>query len=185
MPQTETSPGDGGAPATKLAGPDALTCDGTACVVDLDNLLHRGIEKSSGTSRRRAQLDVMMFASELRKRGVTQGTICRNWDFHLLEQRLWNALGFDTVAARTNCDAKAMLAAIAFVEAGYRELVLVTGDGDYVDVVRVMQDCGVRVEIWARRATTAAALIEAADSIRFIDGFLHIPGPAGLVGLAA
>ena len=51
----------------------------------------------------------MPFASELRKRGVAQGTICRNWEFDLLEQRLWNALGFDTIAARTNCDRHAML----------------------------------------------------------------------------
>jgi uncharacterized LabA/DUF88 family protein len=47
--------------------------------------------------------------------------------------------------------------------------VLVSGDGDFVDLVRFLQARGVRVEVMAFRETTATMLKEAADVFRPLD----------------
>lgn len=48
-------------------------------------------------------------------------------------------------------------------------IVLVSGDGDFVDLVRFLQARGVRVEVTAFRETTASMLKEAADLFRPLD----------------
>ena len=180
MSASHIFPGDGNAPATT-----GRPFPRRACVVDLDNLLQRGLDKSTGHARARAGLNVLAFASELRSMGIVDAVICRNWQFHLIEQRLWNALGFETVATHTNCDQEVMRTVAALVAAGSPELILVAGDGDYLNLVRTVRACGVSVEIWARSASTAAALITAADKIRYIDDLLHIPAQNQPFALAA
>jgi len=54
-------------------------------------------------------------------------------------------------------------------------IVLVSGDGDFVDLVRFLQARGVRVEVMAFRATTAAMLKEAADQYQALDDtIIHV-----------
>jgi len=48
-------------------------------------------------------------------------------------------------------------------------IVLASGDGDFVDLVRFLQARGVRVEVMAFRETTATILKEAADAFHPID----------------
>lgn len=48
-------------------------------------------------------------------------------------------------------------------------IVLVSGDGDFVDLVRFLQARGVRVEVMAFRETTATMLKEAADHFQPLD----------------
>ncbi len=54
-------------------------------------------------------------------------------------------------------------------------IVLVSGDGDFVDLVRFLQARGVRVEVMAFRETTATMLKEAADQFRSLDDtIIHV-----------
>jgi hypothetical protein len=151
---------------------------GTACVVDLDNLLHRGFEKRTGAARPQAQLDVRAFAAALKQRGVTIGTICRNRSFTALAEQTWAALGFTAIAAGKNCDPHVELAVENYAQAGCRDLVLVAGDGDYCGIVRRLQAQGIRVEVWSRKASASTELINTADQVRYIDTFLLPPSAA-------
>jgi uncharacterized LabA/DUF88 family protein len=149
-----------------------------ACVVDLDNLLHRGFDKRSGTAKPQGQLDILGLSAALRQRGVACGTICRNWDFPPLAQQLWAKLGFKVVASRHNCDDDVISEAESYAEAGVAQLILVGGDGDYTKAVKALRARGIRVEIWSRKASTSEDLAGAADSVRYIDRYLTMPRPA-------
>ena len=149
-------------------------CSRAACVIDLDNILHRGFEKS-GAARPQAQLDILRLSSALRERGITRGTICRNREFPALAEQLWDRLGFKVVAARKNCDDAVIDAAKHYAQAGVQELVLVGGDDDYRRVVTSLRAQGVRVEIWSRRAKASEKLISASDAVRYIDDFIIVP----------
>jgi uncharacterized LabA/DUF88 family protein len=54
-------------------------------------------------------------------------------------------------------------------------IILASGDGDFVDLVRFLQARGVRVEVMAFRETTATILRDAADTFRaFDDSIIHM-----------
>jgi hypothetical protein len=146
-----------------------------ACVVDLDNLLHRGRDKRDGRPRPRATLDLDALAAALHEHGVSHGIVCRNWSFSLVEDRLWNAFGFETRAVGANCDLRVIASLIAFADAGCRHLILLAGDADYAATVSRLRADGVRVEIWSRRSTVAASLAAVADAIRYVDDLIFIP----------
>ncbi len=148
-----------------------------ACVVDLDNLLHRGFDKRSGSAKPQGQLDILGLSTALRQRGVVCGTVCRNWDFPALAEQLWVKLGYKVHASRHNCDDDVISEAESYAEAGVGQLILVGGDGDYTKAVKALRARGIRVEIWARKASTSEDLAGAADSVRYIDRFLTIPRP--------
>ena len=146
-----------------------------ACVVDLDNLLHRGRDKRLGCLRPRANVDVQALASALRERDVTRSIVYRNWSFSLLEERLWDAHGFETRSVGVNCDPHVIEALVALVDAGCRHLILIAGDDDYSARVTRLRARGVRIEIWSRRTKTAATLAASADAVRYLDELIHIP----------
>jgi len=148
----------------------------TACVVDQDNLCHRGVDRLTGQRAPRAQLDVLGLAQALHDRGVVRGIICRNWDFPVFADQIWRGLGFDIAAVRSNCDARVVVSLICYVEAGFRDLILCAGDGDYTHAVNMIRRCeNTRVEIWSRRGSTSKTLIQAANSVRYIDDLLTFP----------
>jgi NYN domain len=143
-----------------------------AAVWDLDNLQHGSFDKSLGRYRPQTGLDVAALSAALRSRAVIAGTVVRNKTFNKFSEAFWARHGFDVLAAHQNCDARAILTAIGYVEAGFRHLFLLTGDSDFLPCVVLMRACGVRVHIWCRRARSAANLLSAADSFRFIDDFV-------------
>ena len=138
-----------------------------ACVVDHDNLCNR-----TGIQHNRALLDIFRFADALRQRGVSEGTICRNWHFSAVADRMWHSLGFEVLAAQRNCDPDVILSMIHYVEQSYRDLILVAGDGDYVRAVDLIRRCDVRVEVWSRRRAISTRLAAAADRVCYVDRFL-------------
>src|SRR5688572_17690508 len=87
-----------------------------ACVVDLDNLCHRGFAKYTGLPQPQARLDVLAFADALHRRGVTRGIVCRNKPFSALADQVWRQLRFDVLATRSNCDGSAIISLISLVE---------------------------------------------------------------------
>lgn len=143
-----------------------------ACVIDTDNLLHRGFDKQTRRARPQAQLDAVGLTAALRGRGVSTGTICRNWSFSDFAARFWAGLGFCVAATRTNCDERVKAEGARYAEQGCQGLVLVSGDGDYCDMVRTLRSKSVFVEVWARRANASTKLVGMADRVRYIDEFI-------------
>lgn len=145
---------------------------GAACVVDLDNILHRGFDRRTGLARPQAIFDAAGFSKELRARGVDRGTICRNWKFSELSERFWGGLGFSVRASRSNCDSRVIDEAKRYSANGCHTLVLVSGDSDYCELVDHLRASGIFVEIWARRSNASRQLIRMADRVQHIDNLL-------------
>lgn len=148
-----------------------------ACVIDLDNLLHRGFDDAA-YARPQARLDVFALLAKLQQQGVRQGSICRNRAFSRLGEELWNKLGFKAVAAGTNCDSHVIRESLCYAALGAQAIVLVAGDGDYSALLRLLHSNGVRVEVWARRSNCAKRLIDLADRVEYVDRFLSERGEA-------
>jgi hypothetical protein len=143
-----------------------------AAVVDLDNMLHRGFDRHSGRPRPQAGIDVVGLCAELRCRGVSSGTICRNKHFPAHLAQLWRSQGFEVLPVGRNCDDAVKQEALRYVSIGKRTIILMAGDGDYVKLVDQLHNLGVRLEVWARRANYSQELARSADRVRFIDWFL-------------
>lgn len=142
-----------------------------ACVIDMDNLTHRGFDNRTGHARRHAQLDILGLASALRESGVERGTMCRNWDLPALAEQLWTKLGFKVIASRRNCDPEVIAEALRYADAGFSQLTICSGDAGFTETVNNLRKRGIRVDIWTRQATASARLVNAADSVRYIDDF--------------
>jgi hypothetical protein len=140
-----------------------------ACVIDLDNLLHRGIERTTNQSRPQAGLDVLALRDELRKRGVTRGTVCRNRPFPLLAELIWKECGLEPISTRRNCDPEVVKEIEMYADSGIGRLILASGDGDYCPIVKKLRRRGIPVEIWARRKATASSLVSTASRVRWLD----------------
>jgi NYN domain-containing protein len=158
---------------TTVGGSNVLGDGGIACVIDLDNILHRGVDEE-GVDRDHGQLDVVSFAAALRNRGVARGLVVRNRGFSILADKMWASLGLSVRAVGKNCDDEVIAAAEGYVRAGARELILCAGDSDYCSLVRRMRARGVRVECWTRRRGSAK-LMRLSDGFRFVDGFISAP----------
>ncbi|MEA2976416.1 MAG: hypothetical protein QOF19_1936 [Alphaproteobacteria bacterium] len=146
-----------------------------ACVVDLDNILHRGFDKRSGLPRHQGQLDILGLSTALRDRGVVCGSVCRNRRFSQVAEKVWSKLGFKVVAAGDNCDDEVISEVEGYAKAGIQELILIAGDGDYCRAVTRIRAQNIRVECWARRANASEKLIGASDGFRCIDDFVTTP----------
>jgi hypothetical protein len=153
--------------------PDARKADGRlACVVDLDNMLHRGFDRQTKRPRPQADIDVMGLSAELYARGVSRGTVCRNREFSLLASAIWRAKGFKVLAAHKNCDNAVIDEALTYAKTGIDTLILIAGDGDYTDLVKELRRKGICVEVWARSYNISTGLAKAASNIRFVDRFV-------------
>lgn len=149
----------------------------TACaaVIDLDNLLHRGFDYGH-RARPQADLDVLGLARMLREKlGVTCGTVCRNRPFPPLAAALWQRLGFTTISVGMNVDDAAISEAKRWVASGVVRLVLLTGDYDFADLVRLLRKQGVAVEIAAKSFTCSKRLRAIVDAFTAVDGFVRPP----------
>ncbi len=144
-------------------------------VVDLDNLLHRGLFKQSHTPRPQGVLDVKGLAAALKAAGVSGGAVCRNRAFPPFAQLLWESLGFKTISTGHNCDPEVMRELERQVDhPSVDRVVLVAGDGGYRTTLRNLKARQLLVEVWGRQKSTSKKLAEEADCVRWIDGFIGI-----------
>ncbi len=143
-----------------------------ACIVDLDNLCSR---RGQHGTRAWAHLDVVAFTAAIRNRGATKGIVFQNQNAGDFGLKLWSAGGLGCVATGTNVDPSVKLAAVDYALAGLDCLILVASDGGYDEVIHAIRRCGVRVELWALRATVARHLVYAADAVRWIDDLVREP----------
>lgn len=144
---------------------------GACFVIDLDNLLNN--RDAQGKRLPRSRLDMLKFRTDLLARGVAAGTVCQNWPFSKFEDAFWRELGFQTVSTGRNCDPQVALAAIAYVDAGFRDVIIAAGDWFYADMAHILRECGVHVEVWSRRDSTAVSLMQAVDCLRYVDHLLY------------
>lgn len=160
-------------------GRSDLAGDGEiACVIDLDNVLHRGRDEE-GRCRDHSQLNILGLASALRKRGVKSGVVVRNRRFAVFGDRMWASLGLSTLAVGKNCDDDVIAAVQGYVRAGTRQIVLCAGDSDYCNLVQHVRGLGVHVECWARRYNASRKLLALSDGFRFIDEYISRPAEPG------
>ncbi|MBK3662688.1 NYN domain-containing protein [Bradyrhizobium diazoefficiens] len=152
----------------------------TAIVIDTDSLLHRGIDKKTGRARPQRSFNYFALAAALRERRVCDGSFCRNRDFPARAVHMIRAIGLKPIAVRENVDRVAMLEAIEYAFAGFERVILVTHDGDYLNVMRAIQACGIAVEVWGLRQGASKKLTQAADRVVWID-YLMLP-PSDLPG---
>jgi len=138
----------------------------TAAVIDLDNLLHRGVDRLTGRSRPQALLDIHGFCSALWGRGVVRGTVCRNRQFSPEEKRQWSRFGFATVTTGRNCDPDVIKIARCFAQQGVKEIVLVSGDHGYSSMVKEFGTRNIFVEVWSRTEKLSQELARCASSVR-------------------
>jgi hypothetical protein len=114
----------------------------------------------------------------IRERGVTIGTVFQNQKPGAYASKLWAVAGLTCVGIGTNVDDQVKIAAINHALKGVECLILVASDGGYDEVIHAIRRCGVRVELWALRNAVASHLVFAADTVRWIDGFLQEPSVA-------
>jgi hypothetical protein len=145
---------------------------GSAALVDVDNLLHRGFDRRARLSRPQAILDARGLATALRSRGVDRGTICRNWAFSKIAREFWAGFGFMVSSSGTNCDQQVVAEARRYAEDGCQTLILVSGDGDYCDLVDRLRRNGIFVEVWARRSSSSRDLLRLANRVQYVDPFV-------------
>lgn len=152
------------------------SCQGNAfrrkvfAVVDRDHLYNRG----KGNPRAALSLDV--FSRALAFRGVCSGTAFSHY-YTPQERKDWRCTGLKLVETRMNCDWHVSSAVADFVDAGCNWLILVSGDGDFLPVVRLVRRLGVKVEVWVRCDSACQDLLKEADRVRFIDDMIHEPTP--------
>jgi hypothetical protein len=152
-------------------------CSSVVCVVDMDNVCSR---RGKYGRRAWACLDVLQFGSALKERGVFQGTICQHQPFSAYGARLWDGLGLKTVSTGENADDRVKLEAVTYaLEAGVDWLILVASDGGYYDTLISIQECGIKIELWALREAVSRDLIFLADRVRWIDDLVDEPRPPG------
>lgn len=141
-------------------------------VVDLDNLLNRGRDKSTGRSRPQGALDLFGIAPALRWRGVADVTVCRNREWTPLAEALLQKLGFKTIAVGANVDDVVIREAKIYARNSIDGLVILAGDSDYCDLVKELISKNIQVEVWCRRSNFSHKLASMATYTRFLDDFL-------------
>ncbi len=142
-------------------------------VIDRDNLYNRG------AGRPRATVTMELFARALKFRGICGGMAFSHF-FPAREREEWRDTGLKLVETRANCDWHLSSAIANYVKEGCDWLVLVSGDGDFLPVVRLARLLGVRIELWYRPDSVSRDLLQEVDRHRRIDDMIVEP----LVGIA-
>lgn len=159
----------------------------TAIVIDTDSLLHRGTNKKTGRARPQRSFNYFALAAALREQRVCDGSFCRNRNFPARAEHMIQAMGLKPIAVHENVDRVAMLEAIEYAFAGFERVILVTHDGDYLNVMRTIQACGIAVEVWGLRECASKKLTQAADRVVWIDDLMlppsDLPGRIGPFGV--
>jgi hypothetical protein len=148
---------------------------GYKAVIDGDNCRHRGFDKATRQPRAQNEMDVLGLARALRAKGIDGGTICQNRPFTAMAQHIFRGLGFEAVSVGENCDEAAIRVCERYAAEGASRLALVTGDEDFLALVKSLQCRSVKVDIFALTQRCSKRLREAADTFTAIDPYFRPP----------